>query len=92
MVPKVGRWLGSEKRRGRGGGAGAEDGQAWREMVRSDAANRQAVGERLCGEWWDCLGEDGGTVSGAAMGSGPAPVPMVRDMVLLAQTGSATAG
>jgi hypothetical protein len=39
-VPKVGRWPGSEKCRGRGGGAGAKDGDVSRGRVSVHAAER----------------------------------------------------
>jgi hypothetical protein len=43
LVPKIGRHPCPEKCRGRGHGAGAEDGELWRRRVRSNAAERQEV-------------------------------------------------
>src|SRR5882724_9967328 len=49
-VPAMGRGTCSEKRRGRGRDAGAEDGEVWPDMVRSDAVNRGGVA-RPSGGW-----------------------------------------
>jgi hypothetical protein len=43
LVPEMGRCPGSEKRRGRGEGTGAEDGNTGAKRVRRDAAHGQAV-------------------------------------------------
>src|SRR6266403_5758624 len=51
-VPAMGRGTCSEKRRGRGDGMGAEDGDTWAETVRNGAVNRGGVA-RPSGRWGD---------------------------------------
>jgi hypothetical protein len=55
QAPQMGRWLWWEKCRGRGEGAGAEDGDVSLEQVRIHAENRAEVGQqkavRGCTAW-----------------------------------------
>src|SRR6266850_831913 len=54
QVPQVGRCPGPGKRRGRGDGMGAEDGEVWPAMVSVHAVNRGGVAQDTVRRAWVC--------------------------------------